>query len=279
MKISEVMTPDPIVIEVPNRRSLLLRLMAKNRKTGLPAVKKGTMEFVGMVTREDILANPEINQVALLTNKNCSKVSPDEKIESAIKIITTTGKRHLPVVKGKKVVGIITPTNLLNVIISKGVKTPVSKLKTRPCVPAWRETPISVVAEIMRITGINALVVLDNAGKITGIVTDRDILNLTMIERFTEESLSGSGEDNDPWSWEGIRDLQTSHRSESRVNLPPIPVDQIITRNPVSVFERATASLAAELMLKYDYSQLPIRDNDDRLCGMCYDIDLIRCLL
>lgn len=279
MKVSEIMTEDPIVVEVPNRRSELLKLMAKGKRTGVPVVKKGTMEFVGMVTREDILEKPEVNQVALLTRKDCGKVSPGDEVSKVVKIILSTGRRHVPVVKGKNVVGIVTPTNLLKVIAKKGVKTEVKDLIVRPCVPVWSETPMVIASETMRITGINALVVVDSTGKIVGIVTDRDVLNLSMVERFTEESVSGVGEDSDPWSWEGIRDLRKSHRAESRVHLPPVPVDQIMAKHPVSVFERSPAAKAAELMLKSDYSQLPVRDIDDRLRGMCYDVDLIKCLL
>lgn len=279
MKVSEIMTEDPIVVEVPNRRSELLRLMAKGKKTGMPVVKKGTLEFVGMITREDIQENPDVNQVALLMRKDCDKVSPNDDISKVVKIILSTCRRHVPVVKGKRVVGIVTPTNLLRVIVKKGIRSEVKDLILNPCVPVWSETPISIASETMRITGINSLVVVDTKGKIVGIITDRDVLDLSMVERFTEESVSGSGEDSDPWSWEGIRDLRKSHRAESRVHLPPVPVDQIMAKDPVSVFERSPASKAAELMLKNDYSQLPIRDNDDRLRGMCYDVDLIKCLL
>jgi len=279
MKVSEIMTRDPIVIEVPNRRSVLLKVLAKGRKTGVPVVKKGTVDYVGMVTRYDIIAKPDINQVALLTTTDCGKVSSSDDASKALKSILASGRRHVPVVDRGKIKGIITPTNFLKVIIKKGVKTSIIDLVQRPCIPVWDQTPISVASEMMRVTGVSALVVVDTETKIIGLVTDRDIQDLSMVERFTAEDVSGSGEDSDPWSWEGIRDFRRSHRAESRVHLPPVPVDQVMAKKPVTVFERSPACKAAELMLRNDYGQLPIRDNDDRIRGMCYDMDLIRCLL
>jgi len=50
-------------------------------------------------------------------------------------------------------------------------------------------------------------------------------------------------------------------------------------RNPETVYLKTDVKTAAGVMLKNDYGQLPVRDEDDRLVSLIYDIDLIRSLI
>ena len=48
--------------------------------------------------------------------------------------------------------------------------------------------------------------------------------------------------------------------------------------NAITLAQVVGSLAAANVMLKHDYGQLPIRDEDDRLVSLVYDIDIIRAL-
>jgi len=52
-----------------------------------------------------------------------------------------------------------------------------------------------------------------------------------------------------------------------------------MVKNPVTIFEGASAYDAAKIMKKNKFTQLPVRDVDNELIGMVYDFDVISSLI
>ncbi len=132
--------------------------------------------------------------------------------------------------------------------------------------------------EIINITSENALPVLNDELKLSGIVTDGDLFKLSHIRESVSQTNMGMGGDEDQWTWEGIRDTVRLHYSTSEVTLPQIPVKEIMITDVVKGFKNTTVSEIANSMLKHDISHIPIVDADDRLIGMITDIDLMACM-
>ena len=276
--VEKLMTKDPIHITVPNTRKEALMLFVTSHKTGMPVVNKDN-EVVGIITRKMIFQKPKEVQLALLMEWDPPTISPTADVQKAAKIMTEKGVYHLPVVKNKCLVGIITPTDLLKAVLEKGIKTPVESYISRPCVPIYDETSLAAAASIIKITKNYALPVLDHAGDLSGLVTDRDIYNLSYVnEKLVLVELGISG-DEDEWTWEGLRNIMPLYFEEAKIELPPISVREIMIRNPETVYLKTDVKTAAGVMLKNDYGQLPVRDEDDRLVSLIYDIDLIRSLI
>jgi CBS domain-containing protein len=119
---------------------------------------------------------------------------------------------------------------------------------------------------------------LDDESKLSGIVTDRDIFNLTVVDGSTAMADLGSGEDEDVWTWEGMRNIMKLYYEVSKITLPKIAVKEIMVKDPTTVFRKTTISEAARIMRKNDFGQLPIRNSDDRLIAMVDELDVIAVL-
>jgi len=65
----------------------------------------------------------------------------------------------------------------------------------------------------------------------------------------------------------------------SKIELPALPIKDIMVRDPTTVFKKTAISEAARIMRKNDFGQLPVRDNKDRLLAMIYDHDIISVLI
>ena len=117
MKVKEVMSKELIVTYVPGTRKDALKILAKYDVSGMPVLKKGSKEVVGVVTRSDIFRNPDEEQLALIMTSNPYTIGPDDDVEEAAKLLYNYRIHGLPVVNRKnELVGIISPTDILKIV-------------------------------------------------------------------------------------------------------------------------------------------------------------------
>ncbi len=279
MNVEEIMSKELIVGYVPGTVEEALTILSKNDVTGIPVLKKGTDLIKGVVTRTDIFKNAEEDQLAMVMNEDYASIKPKDNIEKAAKILYEQRIHGLPVVSTKnQLVGIISPREILKVLVQQKHDEKVKSLSTTKVVPVYKETPINIVMEIINITNENALPVLDEHRKVIGIVTDGDIFKLSQIKEEIEESHMGIGDDEDQWTWEGIRDTVRMYHSTSEVSLPMEPVEKVMIKKVKTATKRTPVCDVAKIMIKNDISHIPIVNSEDRLVGMVTDIDLMSCL-
>ena len=278
MKVEEVMSTDLIVGYVPGTVKSALNLLAKHNVSGMPILKKDTKKVVGVLTRTDIFKNADEEQLALIMSKEVHSVTNDQDIKDAAKLLFEKRIHGLPVVNKKKnLVGIISPKDILKVLSDKNERE-TENYFTNIVAPTYQDTPINIAMEIINITNENALPILNDELKLSGIVTDGDLFKLSHIHESVSQTNMGMGGDEDQWTWEGIRDIVRLHYSTSEVTLPQIPVKEIMITDVVKGFKNTTVSEIANSMLKHDISHIPIVDANDRLIGMISDIDLMACM-
>lgn len=275
MKVKDLMTKDPVVAELPGNRTDVLRLLVKENKTGVPVVKKSDGSLAGFVTRQDITAKPDEEQLALIIRKDYPALDPNDEIEKAARLLLDNDLHHLPVVSKGKLAGIITPADFLQLIEDMDGQNPIENYVRTPCFPIFEGAPLPVVDAVFRVAGLMAAPVLDEHGKLSGIVTDRDIFNLSTVEVSAAMSALGLGEDENAWTWEGMRNIMKLYFNVSSIELPTIPVSEVMVRKPRTVFRKTSVSEGARIMKKYDFGQLPIRDSKDDLVAMIYELDLL----
>ncbi|MCG7844210.1 MAG: CBS domain-containing protein [Methanomassiliicoccales archaeon] len=277
--VGDVMTSNPIVAQVPGSRQEVLKIMVQHNLTGVPVVRRNDGSLAGMITRQDIFDHPDEDQAAMIMQREHPSISPSASVEDAAKILVEGTMRHLPVVEGNHLVGILTPTDLLCIVEKRGIDSPVEKIVRSPCVPIYQESPLAVAAVILKVSKSSALPVLDEHGRLTGIITDRDIFNKSYVEGAQAISDLGIGEEEDQWSWDGLRNVMKLWFEVSKIELPGMPIKEIMVKDPITVFKKTAISEAARIMRKNDFGQLPVRDNKDRLLAMIYDHDIISVLI
>ena len=278
MNISSIMIENPVTIIIPNTRKEVLRKIVAENVTGMPVVKRNG-ELAGMITRRDLFQNPNEEQLALLMQWDIPRLSPNDSVKKAAKLFLEKNIHHLCVARGKKLVGFVRPYELLPAVESIHSDRLVEEFVGSSCTPVWEGTPLPLIPKIIKITSFYALPVLNDEGNLTGIITDRDLFTSIQIEEVLFKTELGLGDDEDSWTWEGIRNIMTLFYEEHKLSLPNIPVKDVMVKNPKTLYERSTIGKAARIMRKNYFGQLPVTDSNDKLVSMIYNRDLLKGLL
>jgi CBS domain-containing protein len=274
-KVADIMTRDPLCYTVPSSISEVIKLLIKHNVTGVP-VKDAQNKYQGIITRRDIFYNPDETQTALVMRK-APTVNESDSINIAAKQLYEQKKRHLAVVNdNNEVTGILTPQNFLNVIIEKYGKVKVKDVIEDISVPCWEETPLSVVLLMMKLSHIYSFPVVNRNGKFTGLVTDRDIFDKVKTYQTIESTQSGIADDEDPWSWDGIKNVFTYFIEKSNITVPDITVKKLEVNKPQVIYLESDLEDAAKLMAQKNYNQLPVLTGHGDIFGMLYDIEMMK---
>ncbi|MFO7618453.1 MAG: CBS domain-containing protein [Thermoplasmata archaeon] len=278
MKLKDIMVKEVVCAELPGNRTDIIKLMVKNNKTGIPIVKDdGTL--VGFITRQDIYAKPEEEQLALAMRKDYPFLGSNDSLEEGARVLLDNNLHHLPIVNRKKLVGIVTPADYLGVIEKLDINEPIENFVRTPCAPIYEGAPIAMADTLFRVSGVVAAPVLNDEGRLVGIVTDRDIFKLSNVDGHTAVADLGIGEDEDSWTWEGLRNVIKLYYEVKHLTLPKIPVKEVMVSDPITIFGKTSVTEAARIMKKHDFGQLPIRNSQDRLVAMIYEQDMLAAIL
>lgn len=133
--ISTIMTPNPICVGENESLSVVDKLFKEHRIHHLPVIAEG--KLTGIVSKSDFLffrrgflndqsekLEDEVrlnNYVAkdIMTSK-LAKMEPDEKINVALEVFRENLFHAIPVVKGDRIVGIVTTFDIILNLANKG---------------------------------------------------------------------------------------------------------------------------------------------------------------
>jgi len=273
MKVAEIMNTKPICAVVPGTRDELFELIKKTNLTSFPIIKEGTKEVVGIVTETDIVNNPSETQLALLMTKEPKTTSPKEDIENIIDILYKNGFRQLPVVEKKKLVGMITIGDIISKVISiaSSEKT-INEYMSSSILAIWQETPLPICQKIMEYANSESAIIFDDDAKMVGILTTVDFVKLfeSIHSEKRDEMSSGEGKEG---SWDSVSTIIVHTKD---LTLPKIPVKEIMTKNVITTFSKATISEVAKKMSRMELYQIPVVNAKGDVVGIIRDFDLLK---
>ena len=134
--VADVMSTAPIVVEVPGSRADAINIMVRQGLTGLPVVRATDGKLMGVVSRRDLFRNFEEQQLSLIMKKGCMTTTPDTPVEDVARVFSTHRIHRLPVVEDGRLIGIVTPTDLLKIV--KDLKTSPPGKRSRCPTPSPR---------------------------------------------------------------------------------------------------------------------------------------------
>ncbi len=276
--VAEIMTKNPITYKVPSSVSEIIKTLIKNNITGLPlADSRG--KYAGIISRRDVFDHPDEDQTAMSMRK-ASTVYEDQPIENAAEEMIKQNRRHITVLdRGNKITGILTPQNFLPEISARFGKRRVKEVLRGVAIPVWEETPLNVVALTMRLSRVYACPVVDEDGNFRGLITDRDLFENVDVGTSHHISEAGMADDEDPWSWIGIRNVVTYLIEKRNIVLPREPVRKFMITEPVVTNNNDTLEAAVKKMEAGNYNQLPVLQGTGQLVDMLYDIQILSVFL
>ncbi|MBN1785997.1 MAG: CBS domain-containing protein [Candidatus Methanofastidiosa archaeon] len=274
MKVEEIMSKDVICVNVPGMRKKALELMQKNNVSGLPVVEEKSKKLVGMVTLDELLKNPDEEQIALVMRRLVVTVESNKDVKEAAGIFLEKNVYRLPVVENGILVGMLTVED----VIKRGLSSmesdvPCSEYMKKSVTAAWEETPLHLILKVMDYSKSLCVVLINNMGQLTGVLDNSDLIKYGEIVEETDKTSMNKGADDDDWTWET---KSTLYIGTKRLRLPTKPAKEFMTGEVVKVSPTATITECARLMRKHDVEQLPVIDEDNDIVGILRDIDLLR---
>jgi len=275
--VADIMTSMPIVATVPGSRNDAINLMVRNKLTGVPVVRESDGQLMGIVSRRDVFKNVNEDQLSMIMKKNPITITPDKTIAEAAKIFYDLRIHRLPVVDRGRLVGIVTPTDLLREIRTMKTKITAIDSVRMACVTCYQDDPLSYVVAAMRISNVTAMPVLNERGIITGLITDRDLFN---DQTMDVDEMKKMGLDDTCSSLAGYRNVLPLFCVATKEDISDVgAVSKYMVKNPTTVFKKTTLNEVAKVMYHNDFGQVPVHDDKDELIGMIYDVDVLVALL
>ncbi len=269
--VADIMTAAPIVVEVPGSRNDAINMMVRNKLTGLPVIRSSDGKLMGIVSRRDIFRKFDEDQLSLIMKKGCITIEPNASIKEAAKVFSEKRIHRLPVVENGKLVGIVTPTDLLKEVRDMKTTMTAEDVIRTTCVTAYVDEPLAYTITAMRISDVPAVPVLDARGKLVGILTDRDLFS---DQTKDAEAMSKLGiEDSELAGYRNV--LPLFYAATDKYLSDDRKVRDYMVEDPLTVFKKMTLNDVAKIMLQNDFGQVPVHGTKDELVGMIYDVDVL----
>ena len=255
MNVRDVMSTDLVTVDKDRNLKDVLALMAQHHITKIPVTEDG--DLVGIVTDgkiADKLGRQHNKGVQTSTlrasgvmDKDFVVAHPDESLENLLADVGKPGLTMIPVVQGKKLVGVVTKANLLRLVKSDAKLSSIMKTELRSVGPSER---LVHARRLLLDHDIARLPVLEG-GKVAGIIAEHEIANAFAGFKQADAHVQKAS----------VRDLQ---------------VAPYMRRKVVTAKSDMTAKDAAKLMLDNHVGGLPVVDARGIIQGIVTRTDLIR---
>lgn len=274
--VKDVMVRDVAYASIPGSRDDVLKTLQDHKVSGVPVIKKD--EVVGMITRTDLLRNREEDQTALLMTRDPVLISPERSIVEAAKLLIEHDIRRLPVVEGRKLVGIITVADIVRVAADLGIKESIEPYLEKETAVLWSEMPLPVAGSIMEFAAVQACPVIDSSLKLVGMISDRDLIKTSVIEETVEKTDMSANDGEDTWMWDRVMQTISKYYTVSRIKLKNILVSEAMVL-PITAYKKDEVGKCAAVMAKNRIDQMPVVTSGGKLMGMLKDKDILIALV
>lgn len=276
LKVSDVMNRDVIYAEVPGSRDEVFQTIKNKKISGIPVVKKGTKNIIGIITREDMLKHSDEDQLALIMTTKVITTPSSSSIIDCLKLFKSSGYRRIPVVDDGELKGIITVGDIVHKIIANSnLNFQVKDFMRRKIFACWGRTPAYITSRMMHYANEYVALVIDDEEKIVGIISNTDLISLGEMRLEEKKSVLKSGSESQEWDWETSTVL---YITKNKISLPNTPIHQVMSTPCITINDTASIMECAIKMQKYNIDQLPVVNAKDEVIGMIFDIDLIKSL-
>ena len=281
MKVADAMTPGSTVVtvELPGTRTDVLEYLQERAFSSVPVVKTtdGRQEYRGLISRETLIENTDEDQLVMLMEE-VPTTSADTGLADVARLMVENGARRVPVVDGE-LEGIVTVTDVIHAIATgdQEAEGTVEGYASRSVNATYEGAPLPVAERELSYANEPYTLVLDDQGKMSGILTEVDIIDVARIVEGEEETGNNFPDQDADYSWEGIKGVGSRTLPTRDIEIPVEPVSEFMSEDLVTISAQKSLQTAAQLMITNDVEQIPMVAGDG-LRGIVRDVDLLRAL-
>lgn len=276
MLVKDIMAENVFYIHVPGNRANAMELMREKNVSGLPVVKNGTKQLVGILTRSDLVKNPDEEQIALIMTRDIITANPDDDIKDVVGKMLKYDIRRVPVVDDGELVGLVTASDIINRALWKlDIKDPAENYMIKSIPTTWERTPLNIAFEIMTFFNLKVLLALNKDGKLSGILTETDFIEESEIISERTVHNTSVGTEGDKWSWDSKNVLYVI---KNHLKFSDKEVKDVAATDLVIVTTKTSVKECANKMRQKSIEQIPVIDVEGELVGLVRATDLIRAI-
>ena len=255
ISVEQVMTAEFPTVSSDDRISDALSVMRETKYQDIPVEDNG--EFMGMVSYASILRKKSVTLDAKVKNfiRQLPSVTSDMQITKIAEMMVSNNCRQLPVVNGKKIIGIVRRTMLLDIVrdIKALKEIKVWEIMSNPVESVKANDLMDDALDIMIREDYRTIPVVNDTNNVIGIVGMREIID----NNWKKENKT-------------IGDLEKSSRSQ-------ITVESIALTSVKTIAWDSDIAEAVDEMREYSISTIPVVEGKD-LVGVLTEYDIIELL-
>jgi CBS domain-containing protein len=281
MKVGEAMTPrsEVVTVELPGTRDDVLEYLQERSFSSVPVIKNTEEgeQFRGLISRDDLIENPDEDQLAMLM-REVPNTTQDTTVEEVAALMVEEGTRRVPVVDGE-LEGIVTVTDVVRTIAdgnADGDET-VGDIASHDVNTTFVGVPLTVAERELYYANLPYAITLGEDGEMAGMLTEVDIIEVARVVEGEDDTGDSIADDDDDWKWESIKAVGKRYLPTRNVEIPAAPVGEFMTDDVVTVSREKTTKQAAQTMLTNDIEQIPLVSGDE-LVGIVRDINLLEAI-
>jgi CBS domain-containing protein len=257
LTVSEYLSTDVVWAEPDDELGVVLGIMKKHDVHEVPVGRRGKVE--GVVTLHELMRRHKLPPTTKVSTVMVTApgIRSDTALPDAAEHLIMTGFRALPVVDRKKLLGIVSRTDLVRALVeSESLKGLMVRDFMTPNPQAVSENDtIDRAVHVMQSLGERSLPVVDKNRHLKGAIGMKDVTELFAKPKNREHQGERAG-------------------AETKVELE---VKSVMHYPPVTMGPDGDLTHAAELMLKNDVSSVIITDKDEPV-GIVTKLDLMHFL-
>lgn len=303
LRVRDAMTPDPQSIGSDSSLSEAAGLLLSSIFTGLPVVddqrrplgvitqgdliRKGGMPLrLGLLAesdharREAVLAQLAGRRAAAAMSAPAITIDQDQPLSEAVDLMLTRQIKRIPVVDGAgRLTGMLSRIDIFRTAMRE---TPdwkafqaqnievthlrsVGDILRRDTHTVAPDTPVDEVIRIIDRNDIQRVAVVDDGGRLLGLISDRDLL------KFFKQDQEGV--------WGLLAKIKSSFKHTDDTGAPGLNIvraESVMRTDLITVKESHTVQAAMALMAEKSLKRLPVVDDDGRFKGMISRDSLLR---
>ncbi len=210
----------------------------------------GVVSYGSLVRKKNIPTSTKAKTVL----ESPPRLTAEMPITQVAELMVSTSYRQIPVVRGKKILGVISRKEIIQIVADmkdlKGIRA--ADIMTGEVQTISPKDSIKQAVDIMRKLEVRTLPVVDEGGKLTGIIGIKDIAN---------------------YNWR-LQRRETVGEFTGNRNPVEVEVESLAVDNPVTIRRETSIGEAVRIMLDRNISTLPVVE-EDRLAGILTTYDIV----
>jgi len=242
MLVSDIMTREILSVKPNDKITKFISLMERKHVHEAPVIEK--KKLIGMVRFDTLvkkgITNPSKQKIRSIMDFPPPTLKSNQSVNEAADLLFKTGLRALPVVDGGKVVGILAIWDILDIAAAtKTFRQTTAGTVMSVAEVIGQDSDIGTARVIMRERGISRLPVVDEAGKLVGVLGVMDLIKA--IKRPREKM-----------TWYGM--------AAEMERIVSLPVSNVMNNRPPTVRKTDSLSDVVKVMNRFKCSGVTVVD-------------------